>query len=163
MYSSVTSPYTYLMNFGSSWHVISNAIYSIQWAHSTFGYSDSTMHPFIKSLLDSSKLYNTPKIIKKGPTSTSDLVNLCDLFKSTSEICACFWFPSLVFLRFDQLSYLLWVPICVFGMCSFKKAWPAKKDKGKKYIDSMVCYIFCSSKDGYVKDYLESLISVSKK
>ena len=94
-------------------------------------------------------------IIKKGPISTSDLVNLCDLFKSSSilsdirNLCMFFisfsWFFTFwpVKLSFVSSDLCFWTST---RKCSFKKAWPAQKNKGKKYIDSMVCYISMSVK-----------------
>lgn len=111
---------THLMNIGSSYHVISSAIYSIKWAHSILGYSDPTIHPFIKSLLDSSKRHNKPSITKKEPVSTSNLINLCDHFKGSSNLSdirdLCMILISFAgFLRFDELSSLLCSDIVFMG------------------------------------------------
>ena len=132
---------THIMNIGSSSHVISSAIYSIKWAHSLLGYLDPTIHPFIKSLLDSSKRHNKPRITKKEPVSTSDLVNLCDHFKGSSYL-SDIWDLCMILisfsgiLRFDELSSLC-VPIlrlwATTWKCSFGKARPTNTDKGMKY------------------------------
>lgn len=111
---------THLMNIGSSYHVISSAIYNIKWAHSILGYSDPSILPFIKSLLDSSKRHNKPRITKKKPVSRSDLVNLCDHFKGSCnlsdirDLCVILIFFA-GFLRFDKLSSLLWSDIAFVG------------------------------------------------
>ena len=131
---------THLMNIGSSYHVISSAIYSIKCAHSILVYSDPTINPFIKSLLDSSKRHNKPRITKKEPVSTSNLINLCDHFKGSSNfppsgICAWFWFPSSEGFYVLTSLVLSCVPILrlweTTWKCSFRE-WS---------IDSKGCYI----------------------
>ena len=64
------------------------------------------------------------------------------VYSLTSEICACFWFPSLFFLRFDQLSCLLWVPICVFGR-AHQSAHSKKHDRPKKTRERSILIAWC--------------------
>ena len=102
---------THLLNIGSSYHVVSSSIYSIKWAHSILGYQDPTIHPFIKNLLDSSKRHNKPRVTKKEPVSTSDLITLCDLYKRSTNLADVRDLSMILisfagFLRFDEINSL---------------------------------------------------------
>ena len=102
---------TKLLDAGSSAGVISTAIYSLKWAHSMNGLGDPTENGFIKNLNESAKRLRSTKVVKKDAISTEMLIELCDLFKSNSDLLTLRDLSMILigfagFLRFDELVEL---------------------------------------------------------
>ncbi|VDI09184.1 Hypothetical predicted protein [Mytilus galloprovincialis] len=62
---------TYLVNNGSTYHLVYNAIYGIKWAH---------------EINEASKRVAPKKTNKKDPVTTDVLIELCDNFKDCSDL-----------------------------------------------------------------------------
>ena len=77
---------THLHNIGCSFHVISSALYAIQWAISIFGHRDQTDHLFVHNLVESSKRHNKPKVYKKEIITTNDLISLFNINVSSNNL-----------------------------------------------------------------------------
>ncbi|VDI18026.1 Hypothetical predicted protein [Mytilus galloprovincialis] len=83
---------TDLVNNGSTYHPVYNAIYGIKWAHEINSLKDPTTNTFVTSILEASKRVAPKKTNKKDPVTTDVLIELC-------------------FLRYDELSSLRFLDI----------------------------------------------------
>ena len=77
---------THLHNIGCSFHVISSAVYAIQWALSILGHRDPTDHLFVHNLVESSLRQNNPKVSKKEIITTNDFISLRDINLSSNNL-----------------------------------------------------------------------------
>ena len=110
---------TYLIDRNSSASVINSALYSIRWAHSLKGYADPTDNDFVKNLQDSANRLNSKPVVKKDPVTSEMLVNLCNMYKSSTDLLIVRDLTMIVigfsgFLRFDELSSLICKNVKIF-------------------------------------------------
>ena len=103
---------THILDSGASCNVVNQAVYAIKWAHNLNGLSDPTENSFVKSLQDSAKRHACPKTRRKDPVSSEMLVNLCELYKESTDLLEIRDLTMILlsyagFLRFDELSSLL--------------------------------------------------------
>lgn len=109
---------THLLNNGSTFHPVSNAIYGIKWAHEINGLRDPTTNTFVTSILESSKRVAPKKTDKKEPVSTETLINICETFKNSLDLLIvrdlCMMLLSFSgFLRYDEVSSLRFSDVVV--------------------------------------------------
>lgn len=91
--------------------VVNAAVYSIKWAHGLHGFIDPTDNPFVKSLLESVKRLNGRPIIKKDPVHCEDLIALCSIYDTSTDLLCVRDLTMILlcfsgFLRFDEVSKL---------------------------------------------------------
>ena len=103
---------THILDSGASCNVVNQAVYAIKWAHNLNGLSDPTENSFVKSLQDSAKRHACPKTRRKDPVSSEMLVNLCEIYKESTDLLEIRDLTMILlsyagFLRFDELSSLL--------------------------------------------------------
>ncbi|KAL5011007.1 hypothetical protein ScPMuIL_013312 [Solemya velum] len=89
--------------------VVNAAVYSIKWAHGLHGFIDPTDNPFVKSLLESVKRLNGRPIIKKDPVHCEDLIALCSIYDTSTDLLCVRDLTMILlcfsgFLRFDEVS-----------------------------------------------------------
>ena len=102
---------THLVNNGSSFHPVSNAVYGIKWAHDVNGLQDPTTNSFVVSVLEASKRTVSKKTEKKEPISSETLIEICAMFKDSSDLLVIRDLTMMLlsfsgFLRFDEVSSL---------------------------------------------------------
>ena len=110
---------TSLIDKKSTSSVIDSVIYSIKWAHVLHGFDDPTENSFIKNLQGTAKIWNNNPVVKKDPVSTQVLVDLCTIYKDSSDLLVVRDLAMILigfsrFLRFDQLSNLICRDIKIF-------------------------------------------------
>ncbi|XP_077977463.1 integrase/recombinase xerD homolog [Glandiceps talaboti] len=102
---------THLLECNVSASVISSHVYGIKWAHSVSGLEDPTTHPFIISLVETSKRTHQAPKSRKDPVSVEEVRALCEKYKDSTDlliirdlcmILLCFT----GFLRFNEVSNL---------------------------------------------------------
>ena len=99
--------------------IIDSVIYSIKWAHMLHGFDDPTENSFIKNLQGTAKRLNNNPVVKKDPVSTQMLVDLCTIYKDSSDLFVVRDLAMILigfsgFLRFDELSNLKCRDITIF-------------------------------------------------
>lgn len=102
---------THLLDFGSSFNVISSVKYDIKWLHNILGQSDPADNTFVRHLVEAAKRHANNRTIKKEPITTVMIVQLCIKYRQSSDllvisdltmILICFT----AFLRLEELSSL---------------------------------------------------------
>jgi hypothetical protein len=76
------------------------------------GFDDPTENSFIKNLQGTAKRWNNNPVVKKDPVRTQVLVDLCTIYKDSSDLLVVRDLAMILigfsgFLRFDQLSNLI--------------------------------------------------------
>lgn len=109
---------THILNNGSTFHPVINAIYGIKWAHEINGLRDPTTNTFVTSILESSKRVAPKKRDKKEPVSTENIISICEMFKNSIDLLVirdlCMMLLSFAgFLRYDEVSSLCYSDIKV--------------------------------------------------
>jgi integrase len=102
---------TYLLDQGSTFHPINNALYSIKWAHEINGLPDPTKYSFVSSIQEAAKRTAYKKVVKKEPISVNMLIELCDKFINGIDLLVIRDLTMILigfagFLRLDELSSL---------------------------------------------------------
>jgi len=102
---------TYLLDQGSTFHPINNALYSIKWAHEINGLTDPTKNSFVSSIQEAAKRTAYKKVVKKEPITVNMLIELCDKFINCIDLLVIRDLTMILigfagFLRFDELSSL---------------------------------------------------------
>lgn len=102
---------THLINSGSTYHPVYNAIYGIKWAHEINGLLDPTDNNFVISILEAAKRVAPKKVDKKEPITKDALIQICDMFKHSTDALVVRDLTMMVlsfsgFLRFDELVSL---------------------------------------------------------
>jgi hypothetical protein len=120
--------------FSEQWFFFSsvnNAFYRIKWAHEVNGLQDPTTNSFVTSVLEASKGTASKKTEKKDPISTETLIEICTMFKDSTDLLIIRDLTMMLlifsgFLRYDEISSLrfnkriaifplfLWPPFFVF-------------------------------------------------
>ncbi|XP_033731784.1 uncharacterized protein LOC117321479 [Pecten maximus] len=100
-----------LLTKGSSFAVVSSAVYAIKWAHSLNGLSDPTTNIFVKNLLEASKRIAKKPVCKKDSVTSGILIRLCDIFSESSDLLVVRDLTMILlsfsgFLRYNELSNL---------------------------------------------------------
>jgi hypothetical protein len=83
------------------------------------GFDDPTENSFIKNLQGTAKRWNNNPVVKKDPVRTQVLVDLCTIYKDSSDLLVVRDLAMILigfsgFLRFDQLSNLICRDIKIF-------------------------------------------------
>lgn len=102
---------TELLDKQVSASVISAAFYAIKWMHNINDFQDPTESAFVKNLLDASKRLRSVPVKKKDIVNTEMLQNLCDLFKSSTDLVDIRDLTMILigyagFLRYNEISEL---------------------------------------------------------
>ena len=102
---------TYLLDQGSTFHPINNALNSIKWAHEINGLPDPTKYSFVSSIQEAAKRTAYKKVVKKEPISVNMLIELCDKFINCIDLLVIRDLTMILigfagFLRLDELSSL---------------------------------------------------------
>jgi hypothetical protein len=102
------------VNSASSFHPVNNAFYGIKWAHEVNGLQDPTTNSFVTSVLEASKRTASKKTEKKYPISTETLVELCTMFKDSTDLLIIRDLTMMLlsfsgFLRYDEISSLRFI------------------------------------------------------
>lgn len=102
---------TSLLNNGSTFHPVNNAVYGIKWAHDVNGLADPTKNSFVVSVLEASKRVAPKAIQKKEPISTDTLIELCDMYTDSNDLLIIRDLTMILLsfsglLRYDEVSSL---------------------------------------------------------
>ncbi|KAK3086232.1 hypothetical protein FSP39_015566 [Pinctada imbricata] len=102
---------TFLLDSGSSFHVVNSVVYAIKWVHSINGLADPTENSYVKSLQDAAKRIATPVAVKKDPVTPEMLTELCKFYSDCNDLLivrdiAMILISFSAFLRYDELSHL---------------------------------------------------------
>ena len=100
--------------FSEQWFFFSsvnNAFYRIKWAHEVNGLQDPTTNSFVTSVLEASKGTASKKTEKKDPISTETLIEICTMFKDSTDLLIIRDLTMVLlsfsdFLRYDEISSL---------------------------------------------------------
>jgi integrase len=100
-----------LLNNGSSFHPVCNAVYGIKWAPEIHGLPDPTTNTCVSSVLEASKRIAVKPNEKKEPISPDTLIELCNMFKDSVDLLivrdlAMILLSFSGFLRYDEVSSL---------------------------------------------------------
>ncbi|XP_033732588.1 uncharacterized protein LOC117322003 [Pecten maximus] len=100
-----------LLDKGSTYSVLSTAMYAIKWAHNVSGHTDPTTNTFVISLVEASKRVAKKPVCKKAPVTTDILITLCSMFSQTEDLLIVRDLTMMLicfsgFLRFSELSGL---------------------------------------------------------
>ncbi|XP_069136087.1 uncharacterized protein [Argopecten irradians] len=100
-----------LLNKGSSFAVISAAVYAIKWAHNMRGLPDPTTNSFVQNLLEASKRTAKKPVCKKDSVTSDILINLCNIFSQSDDLLVVRDLAMILhsfsgFLRYNELSNL---------------------------------------------------------
>jgi integrase len=110
---------TSLLNNGSSFHPVCNAVYGIKWAHEINGPPDPATHTFVASVLEASKCIAVKPTEKKEPISPDTLIELYNMFKDSVDLLivrdlAMILLSFSGFLRYDEVSSLRFNDVKVY-------------------------------------------------
>lgn len=140
----VTLYLNHLLNQNSTYSVITSAVYSIKWAHTSNALEDPTEHSFVKALVESSKRTSRKPVSKKDPITSNDLIQLCEHFQNRQDLLVVRDLTMIItcfagFLRFDEMKNLRCDDITLydnyFSMCIRK----SKTDQYRDGKDVVVC------------------------
>lgn len=100
-----------LLANGSSFSVLSSAVYAIKWVHRTNGLSDPSTDSFVTNLLEASKRTAKKPVCRKDPVSSDTLIDLCNMFSQSNDVLVVRDLAMILicfsgFLRFNELSNL---------------------------------------------------------
>ena len=116
---------TELLDKQVSASVISAALYAIKWMHNINDFQDPTESAFVKNLLDASKRLRSVPVKKKDIVNTEMLQNLCDLFKTSTDLVDIRDLTMILngyagFLRYNEISELTCSDISFYDTFSFE-------------------------------------------
>jgi hypothetical protein len=99
------------VNSGSSFHPVNNVFNGMKWAHEVNGLQDPTINSLVTSVLEASKRTASKKTEKKDPISTETLIELCTMFKDSTDLLIIRDLTMMLlifsgFLRYDEISSL---------------------------------------------------------
>ena len=69
--------FTHLLDHGSTFHPINNAMYAIKWAHEINGLNDPTQNSFVTSIQEAAKRVAYKKVLHTEPVTVDMLIELC--------------------------------------------------------------------------------------
>ena len=74
-----------LLQWGTSHHVISSAVYGIKWAHDMNGFADPTDNAFVRNLHECTKRTGR-KTVKKDDVTPEMLIELCNKHEDNNDL-----------------------------------------------------------------------------
>ena len=100
-----------LLNDKVSASVMSSYIYSIKYMHQLYAMHDPTVHPYVKSLLESCKRCNVKGVSKKDPVTSAQIRELFIMYIGSDDLVIVRDLAIIVlcfsaFLRYDEISNL---------------------------------------------------------
>ena len=109
--------FTHLLEQGSTFHPINNALYAIKWAHDINGLYDPTQNNFASSIQEAARRIAHKKVVQKEPVTADMLINLCEKFVNSDDLLVVRDLTMILicfagFLRFDELSSLKFNDVC---------------------------------------------------